>query len=75
MRWEKISYLNLEKVFWRPVDLVKALLAVIRHSLHDGPMQVGTLWRGGRARRRVGLVAGALTGALIARHVDDGGEW
>ena len=66
------AYFYLEKVFWRSVDLVKALLAVIRHSLHDGPVQVGSLGRGGGMGRRVGLVAGALTGALIARHVGDG---
>lgn len=60
------AHLNLEKVLGRPVDLVEALLARVRHGLHDGPMQVGA--PGGRFRAgRGGLVAGSPSGFLLAR--------
>ncbi len=47
-------HLNLEKVLWRTVDLVKALLPRVWHGLHDGPVQIRRL-------------AGRLRGVLIVR--------
>lgn len=64
----RVANLYLEKVLWRPVNLIEALLARVRHSLHDGPMQRrGTMRRRRRRLRRSGLVVGSPTGVLLFR--------
>lgn len=67
-------YLYLQEILGRAVNLVEALLAGIRHGLHDGPVQRGgTLGRRvGRCRGR-GLMVGSPAGVLLPRQI--GGFW
>jgi hypothetical protein len=53
------AYLYLEKVLWRPINLVKALLPRVWHGLHNGPMQIRRL-------------AGRLPGILRVRQFGGG---
>ena len=60
----RVTNLYLQKVLWLAVDLIKALLARIRHGLHDRSVGIG-------AQGRRGAILAVL---LVVGQLDVGGE-